>query len=214
MVNFLIHRPIAVIMSFIAILLLGCVAAGLLPVSLMPDVDIPEITVQVSRPGISVREMENSIISRLRQNLIQIPSLDDISSEAGEGSATIRLRFNFGADINYAFIDVNEQVDAAMSSLPNDMERPTIIKASATDLPVFYINMWLKDSTAGDSRFMEMCELNQAIIVKRMEQLPEVAMVDITGQLEPELYILPLPEKMQPLSLSYDDISSALEKTM
>ena len=212
MVKFLIYRPIAVIMAFIAILLLGGVAVGLLPVSLMPDVDIPEITVQVSRSGVSVREMENSVVRRLRQNLMQVPQLDDISSESGEGSATIRLRFNFGADINYAFIDVNEQVDAAMRSLPNDMERPVIIKASATDLPVFYINMWLKDSTAGDSRFMEMCELNQAIMVKRMEQLPEVAMVDVTGQLEPELCILPFPEKMRPLNLSHDAISSALDQ--
>ncbi len=212
MINFLIHRPIAVIMTFIAILLLGGVALGLLPVSLMPDVDIPEITVQVTRSGVSVNEMENSIVSKLRQNLVQVPHLDDLTSESHEGKATIKLRFDYGADINYAFIDVNEQVDAALRYLPDDMERPVIIKASATDLPVFYINAWLKDSTAGVSKFMEMCDMTESVIIKRLEQLNDVAIVDLTGQLKPELCITPLPEKMQSLGIVNDDISEALAK--
>jgi multidrug efflux pump subunit AcrB len=199
-------------MTFIAILLLGGVAAGLLPISLMPDIDIPEITVQVNRQGVSIREMESSIVSKLRQNLMQVPHLDDISSESREGKATIKLRFNFGANINYAFIDVNEQVDAAMRYLPTDMERPTIIKASASDLPVFYINAWLKDSTADVSKYMELCDLSESVVIKRIEQMAEVAMVDMTGQLEPELYILPSPTKMKPLDISQSTITEALEQ--
>jgi multidrug efflux pump subunit AcrB len=212
MVKFLIHRPIAVIMSFIAILLLGGVAAGLLPVSLMPDISIPEITVQVNYPGKSVREIESGVIRQLRQNLMQVPHLDDMSSESREGKGLIKLRFSYGADINYAFIDVNEQVDAAMRDLPAELERPAIIKASATDLPVFYINTWLKDSLADDTEFMELCDLAQNVVVKRIEQLPQVAMVDVTGQLEPELYILPLMDKTKPLNISHDDITKALEQ--
>ncbi len=212
MVKFLIHRPIAVIMSFIAILLLGAVASGLLPVSLMPDISIPEITVQVHYAGKSVREIESGVVRKLRQNLMQVPHLDDINSESYEGKGIIRLRFNYGADINYAFIDVNEQVDAAMRSLPKDLERPAIIKASASDLPVFYINSWLKDSTADDSRFMELCDLSRNVVIKRIEQLPEVAMVDLTGQLEPELFILPDETRMKPLGISNDVISKAIEQ--
>ncbi len=212
MVKFLIHRPIAVVMTFIAILLLGAVASGLLPVSLMPDISIPEISVQVNYPGKSVREIENGVVRKLRQNLMQVPHLDDINSESREGKGIIKLRFDYGADINYAFIDVNEQVDAAMRSLPKELERPAIIKASATDLPVFYINCWLNDSTADISRFMEMCDLSKNVVIKRIEQLPEVALVDLSGQLEPELYILPKEEKVTPLGISQSMISKALEQ--
>ncbi|MCT4647254.1 MAG: efflux RND transporter permease subunit [Carboxylicivirga sp.] len=212
MVKFLIHRPIAVIMTFIAILLLGGVAAGLLPVSLMPDIDIPEITVQVNYSGKSVQEIESGVVRKLRQGLMQVPHLDDLSSESYEGKGTIKLRFNYGADINYAFIDVNEQVDAAMRSLPKDLDRPAIIKASATDLPVFYINAWLKDSIAGVSQFMDLCDLCKNVVVKRIEQLPQVALVDVTGQLEPELYILPKEEKVKPLGITQGLISKALEQ--
>ena len=70
MVKFLITRPVAVIMTFLALIMLGIVASGRLPVSLMPDIDIPEITVAVSRPDVSARELENTVVSVLRRNLL------------------------------------------------------------------------------------------------------------------------------------------------
>ncbi len=212
MINFLIHRPIAVIMTFIAILLLGGVAAGLLPVSLMPDVDIPEITVQVERPGVSVRELENTVVRPMRQNLMQVAHLDDITSEAREGYALIRLRFKYGSDINYAFIDVNEKVDGVMRSMPREVDRPAIIKASATDLPVFYINIQSATENNETARFMELCEFTDAVIKKRLEQLPQVAMVDMTGQLWPELYILPDAERMKSLGINESQIEKILKE--
>jgi len=212
MVKFLIHRPIAVIMTFIAILLLGGVAAGLLPVSLMPDVDIPEITVQLERPGVSVRELENTVVNPMRQSLMQVAHLDDITSESREGYALIRLRFKYGSDINYAFIDVNEKVDGVMRYMPREVDRPAIIKASATDLPVFYINVQNKDASEKTALFMELCEFTDAVIKKRLEQLPQVAMVDMTGQLWPELYILPDAERMKSLGIRDGQIESMLKE--
>ena len=212
MVKFLVHRPIAVIMTFIAILLLGAVAAGLLPVSLMPNIDIPEITVQVEREGISVRELENTVVQPLRQSLMQVIHLNDISSETREGHALIHLRFKYGTDINYAFIDANEKVDAVMRYLPKELDRPSIIKANATDLPVFYINVRPREENAGTARFMELCEFTDAVIRKRIEQLPQVAMVDITGMLWPELYIQPDQSRMDALGLSQATIQNVLRE--
>ncbi|MBT7094370.1 MAG: efflux RND transporter permease subunit, partial [Bacteroidetes bacterium] len=80
MVKFLINRPVAVIMSFMAILFLGLITATNLPVSLMPDIDIPEITVQVSYPNVPAREIENSVISNIRTRLLQVGHLDNIES--------------------------------------------------------------------------------------------------------------------------------------
>ena len=141
MVKFLIHRPVAVVMTFLAIMMLGLVASRRLPVSLMPDIDIPEITVAITRPDVSSREIENSIVSVLRRNLIQVPDLRDLRSESRNGSAIIRLSFEYGTNINMAFMEVNEKIDGAMNSLPRDIQRPRVIKASATDLPVFILNL-------------------------------------------------------------------------
>ena len=143
MVKFLIHRPIAVIMSFIAVMLLGLVASGLLPVSLLPDIQIPEISVQVSYPNSSARELENTVVMPLRQQLLQVPALSSIESESRDGNGIIRMRFEFGTNMDYLYIEVNEKIDGILNLLPNDLERPKIIKASASDIHVFSVKLYL-----------------------------------------------------------------------
>jgi len=198
-------------MTFLALLMLGIVASNRLPVSLMPDIDIPEITVAVSRPDVSARELENSVVSILRRNLLQVQGIDRIESESRNGSALIRLSFKFGNDINLAFMEVNEKVDGAMNYLPNDLERPRIIKASATDIPVFMLNITLADTMAGDEKFIELSEFAETVIKKRIEQLPEVGMADITGQIKREIFISPDRQKMNSLGLTDDDITGAVK---
>jgi multidrug efflux pump subunit AcrB len=75
MVKFLISRPIAVTMTFIALLALGGITSFRLPVSLMPDVDIPKITVQVNAANLSSRELESAVVSQLRMQLMQVAHL-------------------------------------------------------------------------------------------------------------------------------------------
>lgn len=198
-------------MTFLALLLLGLVASNKLPVSLMPDIDIPEITVAISRPDASAREIENTVVSVLRRNLLQVPGLDNIESESRNGSALIRLSFRFGNDINLAFMEVNEKVDGAMNNLPRDLERPRIIKASATDIPVFMLNITLADSLAGDEKFIELSEFAETVIRKRIEQLPEIGMADITGQVKREIYITPDESKMTSLGITSEDITDAVQ---
>jgi multidrug efflux pump subunit AcrB len=210
MVKFLITRPVAVIMTFLALIMLGIVASGRLPVSLMPDIDIPEITVAISRPDVSARELENTVVSILRRNLLQVQGVDRIESESRNGSALIRLSFKFGNDINLAFMEVNEKVDGAMNNLPHDLERPRIIKASATDIPVFMLNITLADRQAGDEKFIELSEFAETVIKKRIEQLPEIGMADITGQVRREIYITPDARKMRSLGITEADIDQAV----
>ena len=78
MIKRLITRPIAVTMSVIAIVVLGMVAVGYLPVSLMPAINIPQITVQVSAPGLSVREVDNTLLKPLKNQLSQVAGLKNI----------------------------------------------------------------------------------------------------------------------------------------
>jgi len=212
MVKFLINRPVAVIMSFVAIIMLGIVSSGRLPVSLMPDIDIPEITVAVSRPDNSAREIENSIVSILRRNLLQVPGLDDIESESRNGSALILLKFEYGTDIDLAFMEVNEKIDGSMNSLPNDLERPRIVKASATDIPVFLLNLSLTEEQYSEERFNQLSKFSETVIKKRIEQLPEVAIADLTGQVKEEIYIEPDLEKAGSLDISENDIRNAIER--
>jgi len=144
MIKFLVSRPIAVLTTFVALLVVGWISYTYLPVSLMPDVAIPEITVHYSYPHSSARELENSVTTPLRRQLLQVQHLDDMRSETRDGTGMLHLRFKYGINTNYAFIEVNEKIDAAMHSLPRDMDRPRVLKASATDIPVFFLNISLR----------------------------------------------------------------------
>ena len=101
-----------------------------------------------------------------------------------------------------------------MNYLPKDTDRPQVVKASATDIPVFYLNLTLKnDSAYGDTdekAFLDLCEFAENVIRRRIEQLPEVAMVDVTGLLDRELQVVPDPDKLAVLGFSIEDLENAL----
>lgn len=208
MLKHLIDRPVAVTMVLLSIVTLGLVSVSRLPVSLIPDVDIPYVTVQITAGDMSARELDEAVVKPLRQSLIQTADLEDIRTESRDGDAVIELEFSHGTDINYAYVEVNEKIDRAMSALP-EIERPRVMKASATDIPAFYLNLTLapdaQDDFAGLSRFAG------EVVVKRIEQLPEVAMVDITGNVSPEILIVPDPEILSGLGLTVDTFRSLVE---
>ena len=167
MLDKLLDRLVSVSMVLLVFIVLGIIGIRRLPVSLIPDVDIPYVTVQVTAPDMSAREMDDAVVKPLRQSLVQIGHLKDIRSEAMDGSATMTLTFEEGGDIDYFYIEVNEKIDRAMGGLPR-IDRPKVFKASATDIPAFYIDMTLKDG----SNFLRMSEFAEDVISKRIEQLP------------------------------------------
>ena len=214
MVKFLLQRPIAVLMAFTACFIVGLVTYFSLPVSLLPDIAIPQITIQVSGENSSARELENTVVTPVRRQLLQVAGLREIKSETRDGAGIIRMEFEFGVNTDLAFIEVNEKIDAAMNSLPKEVARPKAIKASATDIPVFYLNMTLKNDQpyegTNEQQFLDMCELAENVVKRRIEQLPEVAMADITGVPGKLLQIVPDKDKLAMTGITVEDIENAL----
>ena len=210
MVKFLIQRPIAVLMAFTACFIIGLVTYFSLPVSLLPDIDIPQITIQVTGENASARELENTMVAPVRRQLMQVSGLSELTSETRDGTGVIRLGFEFGTDTDLAFIEVNEKIDAAMNSLPKDAVRPKAIKASATDIPVFYLNMTLKEDVpyreTNEQAFLNLCELAENVVKRRIEQLPQVAMADMTGVPGSLLRIVPDMDKMEGMGMSIEEL--------
>ncbi|HSH52450.1 MAG TPA: efflux RND transporter permease subunit [Bacteroidales bacterium] len=209
MVNFLVKRPVATIMSFIAFILMGIVASQRIPVSLLPDIDIPEITIHISRDNTSLHTLESSVVTPFRKQLLQVSGVKDIQSETKNNQAVIRLLFEFGVDIDYAFLEVNDKIDAVMAYMPKDVQRPRIIKASATDIPVFYLNISENTNYSSQRSFLQLSEFINNVIKKRIEQLPEVAIADISGIVFPEIYIKPYESKFRNLNLTISDLQNA-----
>lgn len=210
MVKFLIRRPIAVTVTLIAFIVMSLVAANLIPVSLMPAIDIPEVVVKVDVPEKSAQEVESYYVNKIRRQLLQVSHLKDVKSYSTNGQGYIRLLFDFGSDLNYAFIEVNEKIDAMMYGMPRDFNRPRVIKTSATDIPVFYLSVSLKKSSEQE-QFMQLSEFCEQVIKKRIEQLPEVAMADISGTEFPEIALTVDLEKLNQLGITRSTFENALK---
>ena len=206
MLRKLLDRPVSVTMILLVLVVLGFVGIGRLPVSLIPEVDIPYVTIQASAPDLSARELNDAVVGPLRQRLVQIAHLKDIRSEAKDGSATMTLSFEEGQDLDLFYIEVNEQIDRAMGSLPR-IDRPKVFKAAATDIPAFYINMTLREE---GGNFLRMSEFAEDVIAKRIEQLPEVAMVDLSGGVDREILVIPDLEALTRLGVSLGQFEQSI----
>lgn len=214
MIKFLLQRPVAVLMVFLACVIIGIITYATLPVSLLPDIAIPEITVQITGDNMSARELENTAVKPVRRQLMQTGKLRDIRSETRDGSAIIRLKFDYGTNTDLAFIEVNEKIDAAMNNLPRDFRRPRVIKASAADIPVFYLNLTLKDdkpyTVTDEQKFLDLSEFADNVVKRRIEQLSEVAMADMTGLMHRHVQIVPDIDKLKSASINLNDIERTL----
>ena len=199
-------------MSYIAIVGISLIALLKIPVSLMPNVDVPAITVHVNYKNISARELQNLIVKPLKSQLLQVSKLSDIEARAFDGHAIIKMRFEYGTKTHYAYIETNEKIDAVMSMMPRDFERPRVIKASISDIPVFNLNISLKTDTVSEKRFLELSEFTQTVLQKRIEQLKGIAFTDITGLSKSQIEIVPDFDVMHSLNLSVADIEKTLSE--
>ena len=205
-------------MALLTTIVLGLVSIRLLPVSLIPDVDIPYITVQANAPDLSAREVDRTVMRPLCQQLMQMTSLEDISTESKDGVGTINMTFRHGSDIDFIFIEVNERIDRMMPSL-RGIERPRVLKSGAADIPAFYINISLRNPhpapEGSDSElfpvsedFRKLSRFASEVITKRIEQLPEVAMADISGCTQDEILIIPDEEKLKAAGITQEEFES------
>lgn len=237
MVRFLIHRPIAVTMAFLALLLIGLATTFSLPVSLMPDIDIPVVSIRIFSTDLPARQLENTVVKPLRNVLKEVNNVENMKSETRDGTAWVELRFRHGTPIDLASVEVNEKVDKAMNYLPRDMRRPEVIRASASDIPVFYLMVTQNEVDAptfeetsanasstspfGGSRtslrgneggLVPLSNFCSQVIRKRLEQLPEVALVDMSGLQFPEIKITPRPEYLQSGAFSIARLEQSLQE--
>lgn len=208
MLRRLIDRPVTVTMTLVAVLIVGVVSIGRLPVSLMPDIDVPRITVQAALPGASAREVDLSLVQPLRRELLQLPSLEDIRCEAKNDGATIVLTFAHGSDGGFNFVETNERIDRALRSLPEGAERPKVIRAGATDIPAFFLDV--SAGKVSEERFIELSRFVREVLSRRVEQIPEVAMVDVSGLQGSAVLVEPERYRLDALGLGPETLETAI----
>src|SRR5690606_5253430 len=123
-----IHRPVATTMAFLIIIVMGMMGFRYLPVDLLPEIEIAELSVEVRYPNVGPEEMELLITQPLENALSVVSNLERITSRSSEGVSQVGLRFSKGTDLNEASNDIREVLDRVRNSFPEDADPPRINK--------------------------------------------------------------------------------------
>lgn len=207
MVKFLLSRPIAVGMTFLALLIFSVILFRTLPISLLPPIDVPQIVIKVNYPNSSPESIEQNVLRPIREGMVTLNGLQDLESKAGSEVGDVRLTFDFQTRMELAYIEVNEKIDRLTNSLPNDMPRPQVVRINSNDIPIVRLQVIPKEGVD----FAEVSMLTENVIKKRLEQLEGVALVDINGRQEKVITVTPNKPVMTGLGLKEADLISAIK---
>ncbi len=209
MLRYLLQRPIAVSMTFLVSLALSVLLYLNLPVSLLPALDVPEITIAVRYPNGSPEEIEQNLLKPIREALLTLGGLKATESLAQNETGKVSLRFDYGTVMNLAYIEANEKIDRLIPLLPRNIERPTVIKSSTSDIPMARIQVVPKI----ENDLLATSELVTKVLKRRLEQLDGVGVVDVNGIQERVIRIAPNEPVMQSLGLTDRDVIQTIQNS-
>ncbi|MBN3195804.1 multidrug efflux RND transporter permease subunit MdtC [Pectobacterium versatile] len=201
-----IHRPVATLLLTLAIALCGVLGFRLLPVSPLPQVDFPVISVSASLPGASPETMASAVATPLERALGRIAGVSEMTSTSSLGSTRVILVFNLDRDINGAARDVQAAINAAQNLLPSGMSsRPTYRKVNPSDAPVMILTLTSDTYSQGQLYDFASTQLSQKI-----SQMEGVGDVSIGGSSLPAVRVTLNPVALFNQGISLDEVRQAI----
>ena len=196
-------RPVAVIMFYLGILLLGAVSLSKLSVDLLPDLSYPKLTIRTTYTDAVPEEVERIVTKPIEQIVATVPGIRKIQSISREGISLVTIEFNWGRNMDFASLHVREKLDRLGKILPREAGKPTIIRLDPNSQPIMALSVSGKD-------LVSLKELSRDVFKRRMEQIQGVALAEVVGGLEKEIHVIVDKEKLEMLALSINDISRAI----
>ena len=201
-----IRRPVATTLLTIAIALAGAVAFRLLPVSPLPQVDFPTISVGAQLPGASPETMASSVATPLERQFGRIAAVTEMTSSSSLGSTSITLQFDLNRNIDAAARDVQAAINAARGYLPANLpNNPTYRKVNPADSPIFMLALTSPILTKG-----QMYDAASSIMAQKLAQVSGVGQVVVGGSSLPAVRIELIPPALNKYGISLEQVRSVL----
>lgn len=199
-------RPIATSLLMIAVLLTGIIAANLLPISSLPEVDYPTIQVSTYYPGADPKVMASSVTTTLERQFGQMSGLKQMSSNSSSGTSIITLQFNGDMKLDIAEQQVQAAINAASGYLPDGLPNPPVYsKVNPADTPI--ITLALSSKTLPLPVVADFAETRLA---QKLSQILGVGLVSISGGNRPAVRVQINAKQIASYGISTDDISTAI----
>ncbi len=197
-------RPVFTTMVTLMVVVLGLVSLDRLRTDLLPNVELPTVTVRTSYAGASPEVMESLVTQIIEEVVATVPGVEDITSESSEGSSTVRVRFAWGTDLDSAAIELQSQIEGELEELPAEVDRPRVRKFDVASFPIVIL---------GVSSRLDPVELTQLVeeqVRYRFARIPGVAQVDAWGGFTREVRVELDPDRVNALGLPLNRVIDAI----
>jgi multidrug efflux pump len=201
-----IRRPVATTLLTVAIAIAGAIAFKVLPVSPLPQVDFPTISVGASLPGASAEIMASSVATPLERQFGHIAGVTEMTSTSSLGTSSVTIQFDLSRNIDGAARDVEAAINAARTYLPANLPaNPTYRKVNPADSPIMIIGL-TSDKYGPDKLYDEA----STVIQQKLSQIQGVGQVSVGGGALPSVRVEANPTKLASFGLTMVDLQSVL----
>jgi HAE1 family hydrophobic/amphiphilic exporter-1 len=202
--DFSVRRPIFTTMVALIVVVLGGVSLSRLKIDMLPDIEMPTLTIRTQYEGASPEVMERLVTQIIEEIVATVPGVAEINSTSWEGNSSVQVSFVWGTKLDTAAIDVQGMLENEINELPDDVVRPRIRKFDIASFPVVILGISSKLDP------VELTELVEVQIRNRFARIPGVAQVDLWGGFMREVRIGLDPDRIKALGLSLDRVLQAL----
>ncbi len=201
-----IRRPIGTTLLTFGLAAAGAVAFFKLPVSPLPQVDFPTISVQATLPGASPQDVATTVASPLEKHLGQIADVTEMTSSSTVGAVRITLQFGLNRDINGAARDVQAAINAARADLPTSLRsNPTYRKVNPADAPILILALTSDTLTRGD-----LYDAGSSVLAQKLSQVDGIGEVVVGGSSLPAVRAELVPQALYKYGVGLEDVRAAL----
>lgn len=199
-----VEKPISTMMVFVAVIVIGVYSYITLPIDQYPKMDPPYITVMATYPGANATDIEQNVTKQLEDQLNSVDDLKEMTSTSYDNLSVVTLEFEWGINLDNASNDVRDAVDKAMNNLPDDIDRPTIMRISTSMMPTLVYAVTAEQSYSGLYKILD------DKVIMNLNRVDGVASAYVSGIAERVVYVDLDPNKLDAYNLTLSQIGNTI----
>lgn len=202
-----VDRPVSVIMITLSILIIGAISLLNIPIDLLPEIEVPIAIVSTSYEGVGPSEIEELVTKPLEGAIATVSNIKKVNSMSSEGNSIVIAEFSQGTDMEFASLEMREKIDLVKGMLPSDSRDPMVLKLDPNAQPIVELSI---TNSRDKENLLELQNIGEETIKSRLERIPGVASVNVSGGYENQVEIALNQESLKGYGLTSDNVVQTL----
>ncbi|MSO20108.1 MAG: efflux RND transporter permease subunit [Acidobacteria bacterium] len=195
-----IRRSVSVYIACAVAILLGGISFVNLPIDLMPDIEMPRISVNTRYEGAAPEEVEQLITRRIENAVGSAPGVEEVTSNSNDSNSRVNVGFAWGTNLDEAANEIRTRLDRVRNQLPDGVDAPQVLKFDSNQFPIIFL------AVSGDMDPRELRQFTEDQIQYRLERVPGVGQIQVQGGLRREIHVNLALEKLRALNISVNQV--------